>query len=277
MLLTREAMAIRILAYHLLVQELRPVLTTGSMCRSLQIPAALSEFLLERMASSVFDLRSALCLMRVFCSKAQTLTPLAITRSPYTLQEFGKAWFAGQEQLVNNHTSFPKRIVVPSNLWSVTNNASKAVFDDWISKLSTFLNASVETTSISEFWNATANKPGTDFASYMQMVGFNLIWKNQLDNVITPSREDYAAANGGRTPFINPFPAARYRTAENITDAEVDEAYEKFQFFKEWFGREVVKSDPECCSESLWLIPMATGDVVSDLYIASNGHNTNTA
>jgi Asp-tRNA(Asn)/Glu-tRNA(Gln) amidotransferase A subunit family amidase len=183
------------------------------------------------------------------------------TRSPYTLQEFGKAWFADQTQLVNNHTSFPKRIIVPRNLWPVANNASQAIFTEWIGKLSTFLNATVETTSIGEFWNATANKPDTVFASYMQFVGFNLIWKNQLDNVITPFRKAYAAAFGGRTPFINPFPAARYQSAEIITDKDVSIAYEKFSFFKDWFGKQVVKSDPDSCSESLFLIPMATGDV----------------
>lgn len=186
------------------------------------------------------------------------------TRSPSVLQEFGKAWLGDLEQMATNYTRFPRRIIVPSNLWNVTNNASAAVFDTWIQKLSKHLNATVETTSISEFWNATAEKPGTDFASYMQMVGFNLIWKNQLDNVITPFREQYAAANDGRKPFINPFPAARYETAVNVTQDEVDTAYERFTFFRDWFGKNVVKSDSQSCSESLFLIPMSTGDVVSN-------------
>jgi Asp-tRNA(Asn)/Glu-tRNA(Gln) amidotransferase A subunit family amidase len=186
-------------------------------------------------------------------------------RSPHLLQQFGHAWLGEGEQMIKNYTKFPKRIIVPSNLWPVANNASQEVFDNWIGKLATFLNATVETTSIGQFWNETANRPGTNFASYMQMVGFHLIWKNQLDNVITPFREDYAAAYGGRTPFINPFPAARYLTAVNTTEEDYDTSYERFMYFKEWFGQNVVKADPESCSESLFLVPMATGDVVSNV------------
>lgn len=54
------------------------------------------------------------------------------------------------------------------------------------------------------------------------MIGFHLIWKNQLEKVITPFRKDYAAANEGRTPFINPFPEARYLTALNTTQEDVN-------------------------------------------------------
>ncbi|KAF1810167.1 amidase signature enzyme [Eremomyces bilateralis CBS 781.70] len=182
------------------------------------------------------------------------------SRSPYTLRDFGKAWLSDSEQMTNNYTSFPRKLIVPGNLWPVANNASQELFTNWIAKLSTFLNATVETAPIGDYWNATAQKPDTEFASYMQMVGFHLIWKNQLEKVITPFREDYAAANGGRTPFINPFPAARYLTALNTTQEDFDTSYERFQFFKEWFGQNVVKSDPQSCSESLFLIPMATGD-----------------
>lgn len=185
------------------------------------------------------------------------------TRSPSLLRDFGRAWLADVPQLASNHTGFPRHIIVPDNLWmSVTNNDSLSIFKSWTAELATFLNATVETTSIGEFWNASAGKPGTTFEGYMQMVGFNLIWKNQLDKVINPFREAYAKAFGGRSPFINPFPAARYETAVNVTEEDVDIAYERFDFFRDWFGKKVVKSDAHSCSESLFLIPMATGDPV---------------
>ncbi|KAF2641772.1 hypothetical protein P280DRAFT_541218, partial [Massarina eburnea CBS 473.64] len=67
-------------------------------------------------------------------------------------------------------------------------------------------------------------------------------------------------AYGGRTPFINPFPAARYDTAHSTAQENVDASYERFTFFRDWFAKNVVKSDPNSCSDSLFLIPMATGD-----------------
>ncbi|KAL4899602.1 amidase signature domain-containing protein [Aspergillus multicolor] len=184
-------------------------------------------------------------------------------RSPDMLQEFGKTWLGASQQLTTKYHAFPRKVIVPTNLWPVSNNASQAVFDEWINELSSFLNATVERKSIDEYWNATAHidKPDTDFWEYMQMVGFNLIWKNQLEKVIEPFEADYAAAFDGRSPFINPFPAARYASAANITDEDVDEAYERFAYFREWFGKNVVKSDANSCSESVFAIPMATGDV----------------
>jgi hypothetical protein len=185
------------------------------------------------------------------------------TRSPYTLQSFGKTWLGANENLTTDYTKFPRKLIVPSNLWPVTNNASQAVFAEWINKLATHLDATVDTTGIGEFWNATAEKPGVEFFSYMQQVAVNLNWKNQYHKVIEPFYEDYAAANDGRKPFINPYPAARFKTQINETDEEVQESYERFTYFRDWFGREVVKTDEDSCSESLFLLPMFTGDPVS--------------
>ncbi|KAL4964350.1 amidase signature domain-containing protein [Aspergillus stella-maris] len=186
------------------------------------------------------------------------------TRSPYTLQSFGKTWLSASKQLTTKYDSFPRKIIVPTNLWPVANNASQAVFDEWIDKLATFLNATIEESSIDTYWNATAHRdhPNTDFWSFMQMVGFNLIWRNQLQKVIQPFRTAYAATFGGRTPFINPFPLARYESAANVTQEDSDIAYSRFTYFKSWFGTNVVKPDSSSCSESLFVIPMATGDTV---------------
>lgn len=185
-------------------------------------------------------------------------------RSPQLLRDFGRAWLADSKQLIRNHTQFPKRIIMPENLWSTVSNESKPIFENWVDNLAGFLDATVETTSIDEFWNATAHadKPNTSFYDHMRMVGFHLIWKNQLENVITPFREAYAALKGGRSPFINPFPAARYETALNTTQEDYDTSFERFTYFKDWFGKNVVKGDVDACSESLFLIPLFTGATV---------------
>jgi hypothetical protein len=187
------------------------------------------------------------------------------TRSPYLLRDFGKEWLAENNQLVANYSRLPRKIIMPSHLWPVANNDSQEIFDDWVGQLAGFLNATVEVASIDEYWNATAHadKPNTNFWDYMQMVGFHLIWRNQLAKVINPFKDAYAAAFGGRTPFINPFPSARFATGAATTEEDVQESYHRFTYFRDWFGKEVVKADSESCSESLFLIPLATGEQVS--------------
>ena len=185
-----------------------------------------------------------------------------MTRSPEMLRTFGKAWLA-QSNLTTGYRSFPKKLIVPSNLWPVEKNDSQAIFSDWIDKLATHLDATIVTTGIGEYWNETANKPGTEFFDYMQTVGFDLNWKHQWEVLIQPFLRDYAAAFGNRTAFINPYPTARFESAANVTDADVAESYKRFIFFRDWFGQEVVKAASETCSESLFLIPMFSGEVVS--------------
>lgn len=184
------------------------------------------------------------------------------TRSPFTLSSFGKTWL-DESNLTTNHTRYPRKLIVPSNLWPVPNNQSQAIFAEWIDKLAGYLNATIETTCIGEYWNTTAKKPGTEFFSYMQQVALNLNWKNQIEKVIAPFQQDYAAKFEGRQPFINPFPTARFASVANVTDEDVAESYTRFVFFREWFGKHVVASDTQSCSESLFLIPMFAGDVVS--------------
>jgi hypothetical protein len=145
------------------------------------------------------------------------------TRSTYILQPYSKTWLA-EFNLATSYTGFPTKLIVLSNLWPVTSNNNQAVFAGWINKLATFLNATVETTSIDEYWNSTAGQPDTKFFSYMQQVAFNLNWKNQIAKVIAPFQRAYAAALGGRSPFINPFPAARFTSAANMTDEDVAES-----------------------------------------------------
>lgn len=184
------------------------------------------------------------------------------TRSPHTLQWFGRAWLA-DSNLTTSYTRFPRRLIVPSNMFPVVKNASQAVYSAWIDRLARHLNATVVTTSIGEYWNATADKQGTEFFDYMQSVAADLNWKNQVEKVIDPFRADYAARYGGRRPFINPYPASRYATVVNTTAEDVEESYERFMFFRQWFGEHVVKAAEDTCSESLFLIPMFAGEEVS--------------
>jgi hypothetical protein len=66
------------------------------------------------------------------------------TRSPYMLQSFSKMWLAASSQLTTKYDRFPRKIIAPTNLWPVANNASQVIFNEWIAKRATFLNATVE-------------------------------------------------------------------------------------------------------------------------------------
>ncbi|KAL4929707.1 amidase signature domain-containing protein [Aspergillus undulatus] len=80
------------------------------------------------------------------------------------------------------------------------------------------------------------------FWRHMQMVGFNLVWRDQLRKVIELFRAAYAAAFGGRSPFINPFPEARYASAGSVTQEDVGVAYKRFTDFREWVRGEHCKA-----------------------------------
>lgn len=97
----------------------------------------------------------------------------------------------------------------------------------------------------------------------MAQVAFNLNWKNKIAKDMKPFQDAYAAKFGGRAPFINPFPAAGFTSAADVTDTDVENSYGWFTFFRDWFGSKIMLPDANICSENLFLILVFAGDVVN--------------
>jgi hypothetical protein len=75
-----------------------------------------------------------------------------------------------------------------------------------------------------------------------------------------PFFKDYAVQNGGRQPYINPGPLARWQWGQiHAKDADYAQALRNISTFKDWYETEGYgRHDPDSCSEGLYVYPWST-------------------
>lgn len=87
-----------------------------------------------------------------------------------------------------------------------------------------------------------------------------LITMDQTRLLAEPFMTEYATANRGRKPFIDPVPLSRWEYGwSQPADAYEDQFANKTTFMN-WFGSEVVVGgDPDSCSGSILIYPQSSG------------------
>lgn len=152
-------------------------------------------------------------------------------------------------------------IHVPDDLFPVASDAAQEVYSEWLAKLQTFLDASIDTRNVSLLWSLNQTAPGhdQDFQDYLGEVGFQLEWWYQWNTAIEPFQEKYANTYDNRTAYINPTPKVRLDHYKNQTQATFDEARKRQLEFKEFFTTEVLKPDEDSCTTGLWVVPTNAG------------------
>ncbi|KAH7191000.1 hypothetical protein BKA60DRAFT_643045 [Fusarium oxysporum] len=76
-----------------------------------------------------------------------------------------------------------------------------------------------------------------------------------------PFFRDYAAAHGGRLPYIDPSPSVRWSWGESQPDSILDDAIKSKTLFMDWFNRNVLPRDKDHhkCSSAILLHTDSTG------------------
>ncbi|KAI0696652.1 amidase signature enzyme [Cerioporus squamosus] len=182
-----------------------------------------------------------------------------------------KLWAAAGHWWYQNFTSFsqfPKKILFPVDFFGSsyltsppTAGSAGDTFNMFITKLEGFLNTTRTEMSLAASWNAT--KPAAVSAPSLQTLlsttYADLITLDQIDLVADPFIADFGAANGGRMPFIDPAPLARWSYGRGLPAGRKEEALANKTIFMEWFSSSVVQSDASTCSNSILLYPQSSG------------------
>ncbi|KAK6610825.1 glutamyl-tRNA amidotransferase [Botrytis cinerea] len=157
-----------------------------------------------------------------------------LTRDPILWHEAAKVLYGNN--ITSNFTEFPKKI--------------------WTSDFPE--NATTEAESI---WGSLERKTpsganDSSIEDFLSLVYPTLISQQQYSLLAEPFYADYAAANDGARPFIDPVPLSRWAWGQNNISADASEqAISNKTIFMDWFAEEVVPSSPSSCSESLLLYP----------------------
>jgi hypothetical protein len=182
-----------------------------------------------------------------------------LTRDPLLWHTAAKALYL--TNITSNFSTFPSKILT-TGFPVAANTEAQAIQLDFISKLQTFLNASAPVSiTASDLW--AANSPpaanGSSLSDFLGIAYPTLIAQQQYQLLTLPFYADYAAANDGRRPFVDPAPLVRWAFGQvNVTADASEQALGNKTVFVEWWEGNVVVPSKESCSESLLVYPQSS-------------------
>lgn len=170
-------------------------------------------------------------------------TPGFLTRDPLLWAEASKVMYAGN---ITSPSARPTRIVTTGFPTNDTKPGDQLLIN-FIEQVTAFIKANTTAIDIPTAWTATSNVNVT-LDSYLNITYPIIIAQQQVKRIRDPFYADYAAANDGRLPFINPAPLARWAFGETFPPTQLAEENRKRSIFSAWFSTEVLAADAETCS-----------------------------
>ncbi|KAL1941453.1 hypothetical protein VTO73DRAFT_7270 [Trametes versicolor] len=194
-----------------------------------------------------------------------------------------KLWATAGHWWYQNFTSFskfPKKVIFPVDFFGSSflstppaAGTAAATFNTFIGKLEHFLNTTRTEVSFAGLWNTTkpANATAPTLQTLLSTTYADIITLDQIALVADPFIADFGAANGGRMPFINPAPLARWNYGRALPAGRKEEALTNKTIFMDWVADEVLKAgDPDTCADSILLYPQSSGNTnYRNRYISS--------
>lgn len=119
----------------------------------------------------------------------------------------------------------------------------------FLEKLANVLSATVGTFNVTTAW-AASHPNGPPLVSLINNTYEILSAKEQARLVRDPFYADYAAAQDGRLPHVNPAPLQRWALGDT-SPSTIDEAAANKTRFMDWFNGEVLPRDAASCSRHL--------------------------
>lgn len=196
-------------------------------------------------------------------------------RSGSLWAEATKAYYPN---LQSNWTALPRTLYTspaPSSaLASGIGPDAAALVESFVQGLGDLLGTEALPGNYSQLW---ADTRGGDPAPVDEMLSLTyavFVSHDQWKMLGRPFMQDYAAANGGRAPYVNPGPLARWRWGQaNATDEVYAQALRNISTFTEWYGTQGYgRRDPGSCSEGVYAYLFRAGEPeYRDEYLTAPG------
>jgi Asp-tRNA(Asn)/Glu-tRNA(Gln) amidotransferase A subunit family amidase len=171
-------------------------------------------------------------------------TPGFLTRDPLLWAEASKVMYEGN---ITSPPACPARIVTTGFPTKATKPGDQLLIN-FLEQVTTFMEANTTAIDIPATWAATSNVNVT-LDSYLNITYPIIIAQQQVKRIRDPFYADYAAANDGRRPFINPAPLARWTFGETFPSSQLAEENRKRSIFSAWFASEILAANEETCSD----------------------------
>jgi hypothetical protein len=170
-------------------------------------------------------------------------TPGFLTRDPLLWTEASKVMYKGN---ITSASARPTRIVTTGFPTNATKPGDQLLMN-FLEQVTTFMKANTTTIDIHATWAATSTVNVT-LETYLNITYPIIIAQQQVKRIRDPFYADYAAANDGRRPFINPAPLARWAFGETFPPTQLAEENRKRSIFSTWLARDILVADEKTCS-----------------------------
>lgn len=172
-------------------------------------------------------------------------------------------WADAAEVLYAGNISFPSgrpTSIITSGFPTNATEPGDELLINFAKQVTAFLQANTTTIDVPAAWAASSNI-SDPLESYTNITYPIIIAQQQIKNIREPFYADYAAANDGRRPFINPAPLARWGFGESFPPTQLAEENRRREIFSAWFASEVLVPDEETCSNSIMLYVGSQADI----------------
>jgi len=220
---------------------------------SVRLPAMANGLFGMRITNASLPLNGILPISPIFD------TPGVLARSPKLLRAVHKKWFPSK-----SYSSYPKRLVLPEEFWPTVNQTSMPLFNSFISKLATFLDANTSTINTNASFNAYSNT-SAGLSTYIGLTYSNITNYDQYRLLAQPFKQRYQA-KFGKSPYWNPQTRVRWERGATLPFSSYQNATQRYQTFQSWFRSTLTPT----CESTLVLYPMGAGtEDYRDIYPAA--------
>lgn len=122
----------------------------------------------------------------------------------------------------------------------------------FLERLAQHLSASLNNLNIPSVWTEThPSDMSSDLVEAINKIYPTIIGIEQARLVRDPFYTDYKEQHAGRLPFVDPAPRIRWGYGDSLPNGTLEEALTNQTAFQSWITSNVLKPDPQTCSESL--------------------------
>ncbi|KAK5676736.1 hypothetical protein LTS10_010499 [Elasticomyces elasticus] len=187
-------------------------------------------------------------------------------RDPELFLTVAGLWYKDSAVPVNtSFTSLPSTVLYPVDYFPLNNSAAQAVFDSFLDTLEQEFGMTRRTINISATLSAAESlSPGITNATSFQLSSNRLAEYVSYHEVGIPLIEAWNTTfPGAGYPPLDPNPRAAFARSMNLTEEDYEGAVSIKNEFRDYFLANILRPDPNTCSESIMILDMGTGGLPS--------------
>lgn len=186
-------------------------------------------------------------------------------RDPALFHKISNLWFQDSPVPINNtFSSMPEKVLYPVDYFPLQNPAAQELYDSFMDTLEEEFGIIRTPINLTSTLREAVQNPSIANLTAFQLSSNRLAEYVSYQKVGLPLTEAWNAMHpGAGSPPLDPNPRNAFARSVNLTEDDYQIAVAVKDEFQDFFLGEILRPDPESCSESLMILDMGTGGLPS--------------